>query len=360
MPPMSVSSPETNTLERRGELRPISVAPMMDRTDRHFRFFLRQISRHALLYTEMKTTGAILNGDRQGLLRFSEQEHPICLQLGGADPEDLAEATRIATDLGFDEVNLNVGCPSSRVKKGFFGASLMARPELVASCVRQMRRVTHLPVTVKHRIGIDDLDSYEHLEHFVRVVASEGCDRFSVHARKAWLTGLNPKQNRTIPPLRYEDVHRLKATFPDLAIEINGGIRTYEEIDRQLGHVNAVMIGRAAYEEPMLFAEVDQRYFGSDERSPTRREIALAMLPYIEQETRDGEPLHRITRHMLTLFAGQAGTRVWKQHLGDPATTRSGADRITKALEAVALIQEAQQERELSQPPFATSRTPIP
>ncbi|MDX1387987.1 MAG: tRNA dihydrouridine(20/20a) synthase DusA, partial [Acidobacteriota bacterium] len=245
---------------RRGRAYPLSVAPMMDRTDRHYRRFVREITRRTLLYTEMITTGAVLQGDRDFLLGFSPEERPLALQLGGDDPEALSECARIAEDRGYDEVNLNVGCPSDRVRQGRFGACLMAEPERVADAVAAMREATSVPVTVKHRIGIDDLDRYEDMALFVRTVAGAGCDRFSVHARKAVLGGLSPKANRTVPPLRYEDVHRLKREHPGLRIEINGGIASLEEVRRQLEFVDGVMIGRAAYDDPFLLSTVDRDF----------------------------------------------------------------------------------------------------
>lgn len=316
---------------------------MMDRTDRHFRRFLRVITKHTLLYTEMKTALAVIHGDRKRLLGFSEAEHPLALQLGGSDPLLLAEATRIATDLGFDEINLNVGCPSSRVKKGAFGACLMGEPDRVALCIDAMRSATCLPVTVKHRIGIDEIDTYQDMVRFVGIVADAGTDRFTVHARKAWLSGLNPKENRTIPPLRHPEVHRLKAEFPHLMIETNGGIKTHAEIARHLGHVDAVMVGRAAYETPYLFAEADTRYFGDDAPVLTRFEIAEQMLPVIEREEALGEKLHRITRHMLTLFVGQPGTKAWKQALSASENVGTGTQRVRAALDAVRRVQDETQ-----------------
>jgi tRNA-dihydrouridine synthase A len=313
-------SNSTHNLGRRGTTRPISVAPMMDRTDRHFRFFLRQCTKKTLLYTEMKTAAAIIHGDRKRLLGFSPEEHPTALQLGGSDPKALTEAAQIGEGLGFDEINLNVGCPSSRVKKGAFGACLMAKPKLVAQCVSAMRGATTVPITVKHRIGIDEIDTYQDMETFVRIVADSGCDRFSVHARKAWLQGLSPKENRTVPPLRYGEVHRLK----------------------DLEKVDAVMLGRVAYENPFLFAEMDRRYFGDKAPSPTRKSIVQAMLPYIEKWHGDGEPLHRITRHMLTLFVGQPGTKAWKQTLSSPHGDACPVEHVLRAYRAVEEVQATQ------------------
>ena len=312
--------------DRRGTLRPLSVAPMMKCTDRHYRWFMRRITRHTLLYTEMVTTGAILHGKRLDALDFHPDEHPIALQLGGDDPSALTECARIAEDRGYDEVNINVGCPSDRVQNGCFGAALMARPERVADCVAAMRAAVAIPVTVKHRIGIDDLDRYEDMANFVRIVAASGADRFTVHARKAWLQGLSPKENRTIPPLRYGDVHRLKADFPDLHIEINGGIRSLDVTEEQLRHVDAVMIGRAAYDDPWLFADADRRIFGDrDAATPTRSDVLDALAGYCDEQVAAGERLHRITRHVLGLFAGVPGARRFKRHLSEHGN-RPGAD----------------------------------
>ncbi|MDJ0703586.1 MAG: tRNA dihydrouridine(20/20a) synthase DusA [Leptolyngbyaceae cyanobacterium MO_188.B28] len=294
----------------------MSVAPMMDRTDRHFRYFMRKITRCTLLYTEMVTSAAILHGDREHLLGFSQEETPLALQVGGDSPADLATCARIAEDMGYDEINLNVGCPSNRVQNGNFGACLMAQPHRVANCVEAMSAATNLPVTVKHRIGIDQRDRYEDMAEFVRIVAEAGCQRFIVHARKAWLQGLSPKENRNIPPLRYEDVHRLKQDFPHLIIEINGGFTTLEQVQRQRQFVDSVMIGRAAYDNPYLFATVDRDIFNQlSPPPPTRHEVAEAMLTYIDDWASRGLKLNKITRHMLQLFSGQPGSRAWKRHL---------------------------------------------
>ncbi|MEM9488269.1 MAG: tRNA dihydrouridine(20/20a) synthase DusA, partial [Myxococcota bacterium] len=301
-----------------------------------FRFLMRQITRRTLLYTEMVTTGAILHGDRHRFLDFSLCERPLVLQIGGDQPEDLATCARLAEQWGYDEVNLNVGCPSSRVQKGNFGACLMARPEVVARSVAAMRAAVTIPVTVKHRIGIDDLDRYEDMAHFVTIVASAGADRFTVHARKAWLQGLSPKQNREIPPLRYSDVHRLKQEFPDLDIEINGGFHDLTAAWAQLAHVDAVMLGRAAYGQPWLFAEADRRFFASDWMPESRAAAAEAMIPYAEARLAEGVPLHRITRHMLNLFAGQRGARAWRRHLTvNACRPGAGAEVIGAALALV-------------------------
>ena len=320
----------------RGTLRPLSVAPMMDCTDRHFRWLMRQVTRHTLLYTEMVTMQAIAHGDREQLLGYSPIEHPVSLQLGGDDPTLLAECARIAEGMGYDEVNLNVGCPSDRVASGNFGACLMAAPERVAACVAAMRAAVTVPVTVKHRIGIDDQDSYEHMRRFVDIVADAGCDRFSVHARKAVLGGLSPKENRTIPPLRYPDVHRLKAELPHLTIEINGGIRTLEVAEQQLRHVDAVMIGRAAYDDPYLFASVDARFFGDDHAVPDRAEVATRYAEYAERWLAE-HPRHRFTllaRHALGMFTGQPNAREYRRLLSSqlPGTPTELVERAVTAV----------------------------
>lgn len=291
---------------------------MMDRTDRHFRVFLRQLTRHTLLYTEMVTTSAILHGDRDYLLGFSPEERPLALQLGGSDPAALATAARIAEDFGYDEVNLNCGCPSDRVQKGRFGAVLMREPALVAEAVGAMRAATSLPVTVKHRVGVDELDRYEDMLRFVDTVASAGCDRFTVHARKAWLQGLSPRENREVPPLRHEDVYRLKAARPALVIETNGQVRTLNTIASHLEHVDAVMIGRAAFEDPYLFAHVDQRFFGDPTPPPSREEVVERLLPYVARVEAAGGRRLTVLKHLLTLFARQPGTRAWKRWLSTP------------------------------------------
>jgi tRNA-dihydrouridine synthase A len=299
--------------------RTISVAPMMGYTDRHARYFLRLISRHTLLYTEMVTTGAVLHGDRVQLLRFHPAEHPLALQLGGSDPVELAECAQIAEDLGFDEVNLNVGCPSDRVQSGRFGACLMAEPKLVAECVAAMNARVNIPVTVKCRIGIDDMDEYSGLEYFVETVADAGCDHFIVHARKAWLKGLSPKQNREIPPLRYEDVYRLKAEHPSLAITINGGIKTQEDIALHLQRVDGVMLGREAYHNPYLLADIDQRYYASQRPVVSREQVIIKLIDYIDDEMVRGTRLHSITRHIHGLFLACHGARGWRRGLSATA-----------------------------------------
>lgn len=305
--------------------RRISVAPMMDRTDRHCRFFLRLLTRRTLLYTEMVTTGAILHGDRDRLLGYDSAEHPLALQLGGSNPAELAQAARIGAECGFDEVNLNIGCPSDRVQSGRFGACLMAEPRLVAAGVAAIRAVVPLPVTIKTRIGIDDRDSYEELADFIGRVAESGCQTFIIHARKAWLTGLSPKENRDIPPLRYDIVYRLKRDFPDLTIILNGGLTDVQQITEHLRQVDGVMIGRAAYENPYLLAEIDQYFFGALQQTPSRHAVIRALFPYTDNQLSAGVPLHCITRHLLGLFQGVPGARAWRRYLSEHAHRR-GAD----------------------------------
>jgi tRNA-dihydrouridine synthase A len=315
---------------------PLSVAPMMDRTDRHFRYFMRLLTRRTLLYTEMVTAPAILHGDREKLLGFSPEEKPLVLQVGGDDPQQLAVCAKVAEELGYDEINLNVGCPSDRVQNGNFGACLMAQPEKVARAVEAMAGAVRIPVTVKHRIGIDDRDSYEDMANFVAIVSEAGCQHFSVHARKAWLQGLSPKENRTVPPLRYEDVYRLKAEFPHLFIEINGGFISLEGAKGQLDKVDGVMIGRAAYDTPYIFAAADRDIYGEDVAPPTRREVVEAMLPYIDFWVSRGVKLNSITRHLLQLFAGQPGTKAWKRYLSENAhLPGAGVEVVRAALEKV-------------------------
>ena len=298
--------------------RTISIAPMMDWTDRHDRYFLRQITTRALLYTEMITTGAILQGDTERHLRFDDVEHPVAIQLGGSDPKDLSASAKICEDFGYDEVNLNVGCPSDRVQNGKIGACLMAEPELVAECIAAMREAVKIPVTIKHRIGSDDLDSYELLTRFVEKVKSAGCQTFIVHARKAILSGLSPKQNREIPPLVYPTVYQLKQDFPDLEIIINGGITSLQQAQAHLQHVDGVMIGREAYHNPYILAGVDEMFYGLVSKVKSRDEVA-AMLPYIAKELANGARLQHISRHILGLYHGQPRGKLWRRYLSENA-----------------------------------------
>ena len=319
--------------------RRLSVAPMMDWTDRHCRMFHRQITRHTWLYTEMVTTGAIIHGDKARHLDFSEEEHPVALQLGGSEPEDLAISARFGEQWGYDEINLNCGCPSERVQRGAFGACLMAEPALVADCVKAMRDAVSIDVTVKHRIGIDDVDSYAFVRDFVGTVADAGCRTFIVHARNAILKGLTPKENREIPPLRYERAYQLKKDFPELEIIINGGIKTLPEIDEHLRHVDGVMIGREAYHNPYLMAAFDARYYGDDALERSRLEVIEAIMPYIRAQLAAGGPrLNSITRHMLGLMAGLPGARSFRQRLSDAKQLASGDPEILlRAAEAMLL-----------------------
>lgn len=297
----------------------LSVAPMLDWTDRHCRYFHRLLSQQTLLYTEMVTTGAILHG-KGDFLEYNEQEHPLALQLGGSNPVDLAACAKLAGDRGYDEVNLNVGCPSDRVQNGRFGACLMAEPELVADCVSAMKEVTDIPITVKTRIGIDDQDSYEFLTKFVSTVSEKGgCEQFTIHARKAWLSGLSPKENREIPPLDYARAYQIKKDFSDLVIAVNGGITTLEQTKEHLQHLDGVMIGREAYHSPFILAEVDQQIFGLDTPIKKRSQVVEEMYPYIERELSNGASLGHISRHMLGLFQSMPGARQWRRYISENA-----------------------------------------
>jgi tRNA-dihydrouridine synthase A len=312
--------------------RRLSVAPMMDWTDRHCRMFHRQITRHTWLYTEMVTTGALLHGDVPRHLDFNDEEHPVALQLGGSEPQELAQSARLGERWGYDEINLNCGCPSERVQKGAFGACLMAEPRLVADCVKAMRDVVDIDVTVKHRIGIDQQESYDFVRDFVGVIADAGCATFIVHARNAILKGLSPKENREIPPLRYEYAYRLKRDFPQLEIILNGGVRTAEEIDIHLQQLDGVMLGREAYHNPWLMADFDARYYDDPAPPKTREQVLAAMLPYIRsqlarhgvQVPAGGLRLNSITRHMLGLTTGLPGARRFRQMLSDPKYLAKG------------------------------------
>jgi tRNA-dihydrouridine synthase A len=321
----------------------ISVAPMMDWTDRHDRVFLRQISRSARLYTEMVPAGAILHGDRARFLAHDPCEHPLALQVGGAEPADLATCAAIAQDYGFDEINLNVGCPSDRVQKGRFGACLMAEPDLVAACVKAMIGAASIPVTVKTRIGIDDRDSFEELCDFARKVRDAGLTRLIVHARKAWLSGLSPKQNREVPPLRHDVVYRLKETFPELEIVLNGGVQTLDEADAHLRHVDGVMLGRAAYQDSYVLAEVDRRFYGDARAVPDRADILRGYLSYVAVQVEAGVPLACMTRHILGLYNGLPGARAWRRHLSLAARRPGAGPAVIE--EAMALVRRAQEAR---------------
>jgi tRNA-dihydrouridine synthase A len=313
-----------------------SVAPMLDWTDRHCRFLLRLMSRQSLLYTEMVTTGALIHGERHRYLQYNEAEHPVALQLGGSNPLELADCCKMGEDYGYDEINLNVGCPSDRVQSGRFGACLMAEPELVRDCLGTMQDAVNIPVTVKHRIGIDQDDSYEQLLRFVDIVKQSGIRTFVIHARKAWLDGLSPKENRDVPPLRYEAVHDLKKEHPDLEIVINGGINTLDEAEQHLTRVDGVMMGRAIYHNPWLLADVDRRFFAEQNPLSDPHEVIELLIPYIERQLADGVFLNHISRHILGLFQGVPGAKAWRRYISENAHL-PGADAqvITQAASLV-------------------------
>lgn len=314
---------------------------MMAWTDRHDRYFLRLFSRRARLYTEMVTTGALLHGDVDHHLRFDAAEHPVALQLGGSEPDALAQSAKLGADYGYDEINLNCGCPSPRVQRGAFGACLMLEPALVAESVAAMRAAVEIPVTVKCRIGVDDSEDYAFLAEFAQAVRDAGCETLIVHARKAWLNGLSPKQNREVPPLRYELVHRLKAEFPDMSIVINGGLRSLDEAQAQLAQVDGVMIGREAYENPAMLAQVDSLIF-ADEASPISRGQALrAFLPYVERERAAGTPLPHITRHILGIYRGEPGGKLFRRHLSTQGRRPGAGPEVIE--EALALVEQTAQ-----------------
>lgn len=293
-----------------------SVAPMLDWTDKHCRYFHRLLSRHAVLYTEMVTTGAIIHGSGD-YLAFNEQEHPVVLQLGGSEPAEMAHCAKLAEQRGYDAVNINVGCPSDRVQNGMFGACLMAQPARVADCVKAMQDAVSIPVTVKTRIGIDDSDDYQFLQDFVSEVADAGCEQFIIHARKAWLKGLSPKENREIPPLNYPRVQQLKREFPQLNISINGGIKTLQQAKEQLQYLDGVMVGREAYTNPLLLSEVDALIYADTSAVLSPEQVVLKMLPYIEQQMQQGARFWHIARHMLGLFQGRPGARQWRRLLSE-------------------------------------------
>jgi tRNA-dihydrouridine synthase A len=315
-----------------------SVAPMMDWTDRHCRVFHRLMTRRGRLYTEMLTTGAILHGDRGRLLGFDASEHPLALQLGGSDPRDIATAAKIGEDFGYDEINLNVGCPSDRVKDGRFGACLMAEPALVAACVDAMKRAVGIPVTVKCRIGIDDQDSEIALDALARGVVDAGADALIVHARKAWLDGLSPKQNRDIPPLDYDRVYRLKAAMPGVPVIINGGIASLAEAKQHLGFVDGVMLGRAAYQEPWRLLSADPELFGEAAPHTTMKQVFEAMMPDIESQLAQGTRLHSITRHFVGAFYAVPGARAFRRHLAEHGVRPGAGVKVLR--DAIALVED--------------------
>jgi len=309
-----------------GVNRQVSIAPMMDCTDKHYRYLARLISPTTLLYTEMLTADAIIHGDQQKLLGFNTAEHPVVLQLGGSDPEKLAHAAKMGEQFGYDEINLNVGCPSDRVQAGRFGACLMKEPALVAKCVKAMQEAIAIPVTVKTRLGVDDLDSYELLSDFIQVVSAAGCKTFILHARKAWLKGLSPKENRNVPPLRYERVYALKKAFSDLEIIINGGIKTAEAVKDHLQHVDGVMIGREAYANPMLLAEIDGKAITHE----FQLAIVKAYMPYVEKQLSNGEKLRPLLRPLVGLFQGKYGARRWRRYLAENSSNALLGVKVVK------------------------------
>ena len=318
---------------------------MMDWSDRHCRFFHRLMTRRALLYTEMVTADAIIRGKRDQLLGFSKEEHPLALQLGGSDPGKLAEAANIGEGYGYDEINLNVGCPSDRVQEGRFGACLMAEPQLVAHCVAAMRAAVSIPVTVKCRIGIDDQDEEADFQRFIDTVADAGCTTFIVHARKAWLKGLSPKENREVPPLDYARVYRLKAARPDLTIVLNGGIETLDASDLHLAHVDGVMLGRAPYHDPYLLAAVDQRFFGGAEPAPSRSDVLRALVSYTDAHVANGGKLNNISRHILGLYYQQPRGRLFRRFLSESVTKRNVGSEIF--MESAGLVDGSRQAADL-------------
>jgi len=314
----------------------LSVAPMLDWTNRDFRYFLRLISKHCLLYTEMVTTGALIHGQRERFLGHDVSEYPLALQLGGSDPEALAACAKLGEDAGYSEINLNVGCPSDRVQSGSFGACLMAEPKLVAEGIVAMKSEANIPITVKTRLGIDELDSYDFLTDFIAQVADAGCDIFILHARKAWLQGLSPKENRDVPPLNYDRVYQIKEDFPQLHIDINGGIQTLEQVQQHLSHVDGVMMGRAIYHDPYLLAEADSLLFDDGHKILSRHDIIREMLPYIEQRMTEGRPVKSITRHLLGVFQGQKGAKAWRRYLSEHAHLKgAGLEVVEQALELI-------------------------
>ncbi|NNE39140.1 MAG: tRNA dihydrouridine(20/20a) synthase DusA [Gammaproteobacteria bacterium] len=314
----------------------LCVAPMMTHTDRHFRYFLRLISRHVLLYTEMITTGAIIYGKQFHRLEYDDSEHPLALQLGGSNPQELAQCAKIAEDMGYDEINLNVGCPSDRVQNGQFGACLMSQPDLVADCVQAMQQSVSIPVTVKTRTGIDHMDDYEFLKHFVHTISSAGCDTFIIHARKAWLSGLSPRQNREIPPLTYDKVYDIKADYPGLKIIINGGINSIKEAVSHLDKVDGVMMGRAICNNPYLLSVADSQLFDDETLPLGRDEIVSQYMDYIQDRLAEGNALQQMAKHILGLFQGQPGARKWRRYLSENVyRNNSGIEVIKDALKTM-------------------------
>lgn len=308
----------------------------MEWSDRHCRYLWRLISKHAVLYTEMVTTGALIHREPERFLQFNDEEHPVALQLGGSEPKDLAHCSRLAEQRGYDEVNLNCGCPSDRVQNGMIGAILMAHPERVADCIKAMQDATNIEVTIKHRIGIDDMEDYSGMANFVETVANTGCKTFIVHARKAWLKGLSPKENREVPPLNYDMVHQLKREFPELNIVLNGGLKTLEQCEQQIPGLDGVMVGREAYSNPYLLAEVDQRFYQDNHTIATRDEIASAYIKYCDQQIQQGQLLKYMSKHILGLYQGLPGARRFRRHISENAHETNATIAVLE--DAVALI----------------------
>lgn len=317
------------------------LAPMMTWSDRHCRYFWRLMTKHSVLYTEMITTGALIHGDRERFLQYNAEEHPVALQVGGHEPAALAECARMAEDWGYDEINLNCGCPSDRVQSGKIGAILMAEPQLVAECVSAMKEACAIPVTIKHRIGIDDMEDYEDMKTFVELCAQAGCQTFIVHARKAWLKGLSPKENREIPPLKYELVYRLKEAFPELTIAINGGIKTIEHTQSLLAHVDGVMIGREAYNNPYFLHTIDQDIFGDDRPRLTRKALVEAFMDYCDRQIEEGKSigtrLDHMTRHILGIYHGQPRARLFRKYLTENANKPGANSQVIR--DALAIVE---------------------
>ena len=322
------------------------IAPMMDWSDRHCRMFWRQLTDCALLYTEMVTTGAIIHAGPERFLNFNDSEHPLALQLGGSNPADLAHCAKIAEQWGYDEVNLNCGCPSDRVQSGMFGACLMAQPQLVADCVKAMQDACSIPVTVKHRIGIDDMESYQQLLDFIDPIARSGCKTYIIHARKAWLKGLSPKQNREIPPLDYPMVYSVKQDFPQLEIIVNGGINNLDQCTEHMQAVDGVMLGRAAYQNPYVLAQVDQRFYGADKNTKSREQVLLDFMPYVEEQLNLDVPLNHISRHILGLFQKVPGAKLFRRHISENAHKKAAGIEVLQ--QALQLLRTAQNEAEAS------------
>ena len=318
--------------------RTFTVAPMLDWTARHCRYFMRLLSKHAVLYTEMITTGALIHGPREQLLKFDPAEQPVAIQLGGSDPADLAQCAKMAEDEGYSEINLNVGCPSDRVQSGRFGACLMAEPQLVADCMAAMINAVDIPVTIKSRIGIDRNDSLDELTTFIETVKQSGTETFIIHARKAWLDGLSPKENRDIPPLHYERVYKIKEIFPDLEIIINGGIQTLEHAQSHLAHVDGVMLGREMYHNPYLLSQVDALFYDDSADSPTREEVISLLAPYVAKHIEQGGRLQHISRHIIGLFQAVPGAKIWRRHISQNAHLK-GAD-YSVIIDALNLVNE--------------------